>query len=277
MGGRQSDDELRSPYVRVRIREASDDSLVHFVHEIETFAAMVPAESLAAFAAFAARVPGRLEFGLQSSIGRAGRPADAGVNLPLLFILLACLAACVMIVVRGSRAEPPKWWTRRTLAFSDEAAATAPPSPARIGGWLLLPAFGLLVSPFRIAYEARSLPSLLDQSVWNATVEAAGPERAAMQFLLLFELCGNMLLIALYVWAILELFRRRRIFPLAYIVAMGSWVVLVMLDLVLVPTTGPLATQDLGGAHNLGGSLAAFAIWSAYMLESKRVRRTFVR
>jgi len=326
VGLRTSDDVQGSAFLRVRVRETGEGRAAHLVHEIEALAPMVPAESLAAFAAFVEPIAGQLEFVLQSSVGRAGRPANAGANLPLLMFLAASLAAGVMLVLRGSRSEPPGWWSWRAAAFAadpavaaapvaeaepaDETAAAdagagiadepdaaevaaaaedgpreeprdepaaAPPAPPRIGGWLVLPAIGLVVTPFRVAYEARVLLPFLDQSVWNATVEAAGPGRFFVQASLLLSMCGNVLLIALAVWAILELFRRRRIFPLAYIVTMGAGVALVLLDLMLATMADPASSPDPGELGAIGRGLTAFAFWSAYMLRSKRVRRTFVR
>ena len=267
---------------------------------------LVPVDSLAAYERSLDSADDLFEFTAQSSIGRAGRPPGWGLNLPILLILLASLAAGTVLVVRGSRMEAPAWWTNRVAAFEASSAegalapadsgtassevtapgqaAESPPSPPApaaplpIGGWLILPGIGLVLSPPNILSKSDSLLRILDRAVWVEALESAGAWRGMMEFTLLFELCGNTLLVAVAVWANVEFFRRRRVFPLVYILFMVLGIVLQFSDSLLAtmvgPASSPVTPQEVG---RLSVSIAGFVIWTTYLLRSGRARRTFVR
>ena len=150
--------------------------------------------------------------------------------------------------------------------------------PAPIGGWLILAAIGLVLSPFMLVYEALGvvLP-LLSGGSWEVlTTPGSDTYNPGLAALLVAQFVTNGLLTAYTVVTCVAFFQRRSYAPKLMI---GFWVaqlVLVFLfDTVLlqlvakdVPVTGPVT---------LGTTLIKAIAWCLYFQRSTRVKRTFLR
>lgn len=163
-----------------------------------------------------------------------------------------------------------------TLADSEPAAQ---PSPIGIGGWLLLPALAMIVSPIRIAYDFyQTFAPVFRPSVWilllRPGTEFHNPPLAA---LLAWEIIANIAFFAFTVWLAVLFFKKRKTVPKLYIYWLLLNCVLQVADMVFSSFIPAAAAQSHANAFaELAKAAIGAAIWMPYFLQSKRVRNTFV-
>lgn len=140
----------------------------------------------------------------------------------------------------------------------------------RIGGWLRLLAFGLIL--MIIAGLGDLVGALLQFSeVDPKGYEAVGP-------LLLFEVAGAISVILAGGWLCFQFFRKRTSFVKSYIIVLVSLHLFNIADAVWLGTLVLLMPNDKMYLYGkIGFGIAATAIWVWYLLKSKRVKLTFVR
>lgn len=152
--------------------------------------------------------------------------------------------------------------------------------PAGIGGWLLLPAFGLIVSPIWqcIGLVRDTIPSL------NPTLlrSLSDPTSAGYSVLwvpgILFEAVSNTLIFLLTLWlAYLFFFRKSALVPRLFVIWLASHLIIQVADWLLKKSL-PLAPEQVGGGitSELGRSITHAAIWIPYFVWSVRVKNTFI-
>jgi transglutaminase-like putative cysteine protease len=147
-----------------------------------------------------------------------------------------------------------------------------------IGGWLLLPAFGLLVAPFRLLMDlSRLLPSYATDSWTQLTTVGGDAYHAMWAPVLLFELANTMGYLVFMSLLLVMFFQKRRVVPLFYPVLLGSNVLIQGIDIALVQSIPSAASAVTGKdwGELLRGALF-FAIWASYFRMSQRVKATFV-
>ncbi|HEX9127079.1 MAG TPA: DUF2569 domain-containing protein [Methylomirabilota bacterium] len=158
-------------------------------------------------------------------------------------------------------------------------ASTSQAAPIGIGGWLLLVAVGVCLTPVRMAVEIIRGLRPLEPTTWHA-VTTPGTRAYHPLFgpLIVGELVVNA---ALLIWAgvlVYLFFTRQRSFPVAMITYMIARVVAQAADTgaaLMIPvaaaTMGPAAYGDLA----MG--VLTTVIWVPYLIRSRRVELTFVR
>ena len=152
-------------------------------------------------------------------------------------------------------------------------------APSGIGGWLLLVAVGVCLTPIRIAAEIVRGLRPLEPATWHA-VTTPGTRAYHPLFgpLIVGELVVN---VALLIWAVVLVylfFTRRRAFPMAMIAFMIARVVAQVAD-AGVALMIPAAAARMGAATYGGiasGVLVAL-VWVPYLIKSRRVELTFIR
>jgi Protein of unknown function (DUF2569) len=160
------------------------------------------------------------------------------------------------------------------------AAETKPSAgPSGVSGWLILIAFGLIVTPIRLGmFIFSAYVPLFNSGAWSI-LTSPGSERYhwAWKPLLLLEIFGN---VAFVVWPIVLLFllfTHSRRFPrqmIAYLIANLLFIGLDLLAVASLPNTGDAAA---GLIPDLVRSIVVCAIWVPYFLASVRVRNTFTK
>jgi hypothetical protein len=150
----------------------------------------------------------------------------------------------------------------------------------RIGGWLILPAIGLVISPIGLAIGvATYLWPAFESEFWSRLTTPGSPHyHPLIAPLFVFELAGNILF---FIWVLalaLLFFQRWAATPTVFIAYLVARLVFVVADAVFAYQI-PLMAQQAQGA--LVGGLAvwivACVIWVPYFLLSKRVKGTFLR
>lgn len=148
--------------------------------------------------------------------------------------------------------------------------------PKGLGGWLILPMIGLVLSPLRMGYQfITDLLPVFDPAVWNKLTDAALPGyRPMLVPLIVFESVANVAMFAFTLAVMWFFFNKSRRTPRLFII----WLVLLALTQVI---DSALASRvglpvDNASLRDIIRSVAAAAIWIPYFLVSKRVKNTFV-
>jgi hypothetical protein len=164
---------------------------------------------------------------------------------------------------------------RRHVPRTRPAEANA---PTGIAGWLLLPALHTCITPAALGMALYAYWPYLDAGTWNAI--GSGASELAVQLLKIgyFALiAGTAALLIVGCFTILLLFRRRRVYPFAWILMMWSVLAWLVLELVIVIA---LPGENVNGVAeawtDVGRGLISSLIWTAYMVKSRRVAATFV-
>ena len=192
--------------------------------------------------------------------------ASAGVGTPHWLPLLTGLLTLVGLAVLWRRLYH---WDPEPFAGPANASALE-----GLGGWLLLPPIGLIVTLYRVAKSVIESAAVMDVESWVGLTKT----HALWAPTLLLEL---MLQLAIGAGALLLLWlmmKRRSNMPRIYI---GWWVLVFVLtlgDAIAFQVIPALREQWSGkdAAESVrAGVFGAF--WIAYFLRSDRVRRTFVQ
>jgi hypothetical protein len=149
-------------------------------------------------------------------------------------------------------------------------------SPQPIGGWLILIAIGLMITPPRALYFMIS-NNLFDQSVWNALMDPSNEMYHTLwPAAIIYELLSNLFISGMAVFCLVLLFTKRDIFPRVMIVYLASNVLLLLGDYLVTSGIPAVDQNDNESAREFFRSVVASAIWIPYMLKSARVKETFV-
>jgi hypothetical protein len=149
----------------------------------------------------------------------------------------------------------------------------------KIGGWLILVAIGLVLTPLRslVIVGRIYLPMFMTER-WAALTTPGGPAYHPLWApILIFEFVGNIAVMLFGVVAAVCLFQKRRIFPKLMIAFLLSNLLFVGADYVVADWIPAVARQnDRESLRELGRTLFACLIWIPYFLVSKRVTGTFL-
>ena len=160
------------------------------------------------------------------------------------------------------------------------AAETKPfAGPSGVGGWLILIAIGLIITPIRLSmFIYSAYVPLFNSGAWSI-LTTPGTERYhwAWKPLLLLEIFGNAAFVVWPIVLLFLLFTRSRRFPrmmIAYFIANLVFIALDLLAVASLPNTGDAAA---GLIPDLVRSILICAIWVPYFLVSVRVKNTFTQ
>lgn len=143
-----------------------------------------------------------------------------------------------------------------------------------LGGWLLLPLLGLIVTPIQLLAGLFSA-GYFDVSIWSFT--PAFTDTFAFRGLLAFELIANLLLISFSTLCLLLMIKRRTTFPKLFIGYLFLNVLVLSLDLAFFHLLGLNESIEYGGSvAEIPRAFVALAVWAPYMLRSRRVKGTFI-
>jgi transglutaminase-like putative cysteine protease len=169
-------------------------------------------------------------------------------------------------------------WLRQRVVPEAQRAVPAD-APSGIRGWLILPALHTCALPIALLISLAGLQPYFGMNAWNGI--GAGQGDLAIQllklgyFVLVVAGCG---LLVAGGQTIYLLFTRQRVYPFAYILLTWSLVGWAVIELVITLSG---SKQDSGESASAVGSaigdVVSAALWTAYMLNSKRVVATFTR
>nr|WP_294942408.1 DUF3857 domain-containing protein [uncultured Mucilaginibacter sp.] len=160
-----------------------------------------------------------------------------------------------------------KLYRTETSGLLFEPGATFTP----IGGWLVVVAIGIAVTPLLVCYTLIS-GNYFDLNTWNKHI--VGTNDAAFKALFTFEAAGNVFLLCYAVFCFALLINKRDILP-KFIIGLYAYVALITLADVVLATGINGGVSDSAVADMVRKIFFA-AIWIAYFKRSVRVEQTFI-
>jgi hypothetical protein len=142
-----------------------------------------------------------------------------------------------------------------------------------IGGWLIIVGGGLYLTPFVIGYFIYD-SGYFNEITWQLFMDSYGEQPFLTGGLIFFELMFNLAVIFSAVFLIVLMHQKRATFPKLYIYFRVAILVGLILDTVLCVQ---LLGVEVAEFKDLFRAIIGAAIWIPYMLNSERVRETFVR
>lgn len=138
--------------------------------------------------------------------------------------------------------------------------------PSGIGGWLILPAIALVITPLVNIVGVVQAANLLGDAVIVP----------GLQTVLLIEIAGIVALTLGFVFVATRFFRRRVGTPRLFISLLVANLLFILADAAIVGATLSLPVFDTQTGTGIVRAVIYAAIWVPYMLRSVRVRNTFV-
>jgi len=150
----------------------------------------------------------------------------------------------------------------------------------KIGGWLILVAIGVVVTPFIYLYilYTNFLPIFTDNNTW-AVLTTPGTQAYHPMWapLIIFEILGNVGLFVFSIAVAIAFFQKRRFLPKLYITLLLSVLAFLIIDHLLSQSIPYIASMDnTDSIRGIIRGAATSAVWIAYFLKSERVKGTFV-
>lgn len=148
--------------------------------------------------------------------------------------------------------------------------------PEGIGGWLILPTIGLFLTP---------LQGLIQLGQYAGLSENFQFLTGAQKTLVGIEIIGNLAIaVVMPVYLLFLLFNKKATFPRTYVIWAVANLIFIIADLIaakiLFGDVFEAAGMELMDSETTQAILRAIvlvAIWVPYMLNSRRVRNTFVQ
>ncbi|MFD1003341.1 DUF3857 domain-containing protein [Ohtaekwangia kribbensis] len=165
------------------------------------------------------------------------------------------------------------WFALRLYNYYDPEPELTRINGQPIGGWLVLIAIGLIITPFRIIYELFFATSFYDEITW---VSGWRQENYTLVGLTIFELVYNITIVVFAVLLIVLFFERRSSLPKLIIIYFWLNVAISVIDTLIGWKYFSDITQRNEMFKTVFRNLIAAAIWIPYFNTSTRVRETFV-
>jgi ACR3 family arsenite efflux pump ArsB len=156
------------------------------------------------------------------------------------------------------------------------AGAEARQGPVGLGGWLILPMLGLLITPLAGMVLIATYPDMSD--VWQYLT-------LGQSAFVIAEIAMNAVVLLVAPIALLAfMFKRWEIFPGWYMIWAAAVPIMHFADALMsyavfpeAYTDGTTAVFDKETTRGILRSIFSAAIWIPYMMRSERVANTFVR
>jgi len=148
-----------------------------------------------------------------------------------------------------------------------------------LGGWLIVIGAGLVLLPVRITlFLLEDVAPAFTHEVWTALTMPGSPAYHPLNApVLIFELVGNMVLLACSVLVVVAFFVKHRWFPFLAVVFLLGALLFYVVD--YAATERLLAAQGMpsgGPIWDLVGAAVLCAMLVPYFLRSQRVKKTFL-
>ena len=148
-----------------------------------------------------------------------------------------------------------------------------------LGGWLILVGIGVVIGPFRLAYEfGPTYFSIFTNGTWEALTTAESEHYNSLWApFLIGEVLYNSCMVIVLLFLIYLFFSKHYLFPKFYIGIVIVSLIFIPLDAwigsILLPNE---PVFDPNTKKEFLRTLVGGVIWVPYMLVSKRVKLTFV-
>ena len=162
------------------------------------------------------------------------------------------------------------------MSEMQSSASTARDGPEGIGGWLILPVIGLVLTPLRGLYQLSQLTGLKDSLSFLSSGQTT--------FLVIETLFSLAIAVVLPIALLVLLFNKKSAFPRLYIIWAVLCLAFLVIDLIVVQAlfkdvfaAGGVELIDADTMRDILRTVVLVAVWVPYMINSRRVRNTFVQ
>lgn len=232
-------------------------------HEYITYSDHVPVENIPQFVTDYQSIMGLLSYQITYNKDLANNASPAWVNA-----LLLCSVFGLFIFMA---------W-RIYWRFNPESRSDAIEKDLQIGGWLILLAIAIVISPFRIFWDIYNYPELFQLAVWKGFY-AQG--RFGFLTLLVFEMFYNVSALVFSVLVLILFFQRRTSFPLVFTVFLAGSLFFTILDIYVasffLEESAVTPSDYADSLRTIFSQLIAAAIWIPYVRISDRAKSTFTQ
>ncbi len=195
----------------------------------------------------------------------ASATVDAPINWTLLLIALMSAALWTWLARAVYRHDP------QPIGIASAGA------PRGLGGWLILPALGVLATPITLIFTLIKEIDIWSVATWASLTTTTGDQYDPMWApVLLFTLVMNIGLVVFSILLLVLFVTGRTSTPRVFIAFLASHIVILVLDL-LLSSLLPAVTVEYKDIVEVVRSAVYAVTWSAYFLKSERVKATFVR
>ena len=184
--------------------------------------------------------------------------------------MVAMLAVMVLVIFA---------WVARRLYRYDPKPYPAPgiASVSGFGGWLILPAIGVVLAPLTMLSAINNGLAAFAMPTWISHTHLGGAQyHASWAPLLLFEISAQLGYFVLSVLLAILFFQRRRCAPVLFIALTLYLVIYETVDLAGLHIL-PNRQVVLEDWRELFGACVRAAVWCPYFLLSRRVKATFTQ
>lgn len=153
--------------------------------------------------------------------------------------------------------------------------------PKGLGGWLILPALGLIILPIRLLmiFYNDFLP-IFQEGYWQVlTTPGSGAYHHLWGPYIIFEIIGNAIFLIFGIFLLYLFFSKSFRFPKLIIIFYVANLVFVVADFFMGDMIPAVAAEknDPEVIKEVARSIVGVLIWVPYFLVSKRVKNTFVK
>jgi hypothetical protein len=225
----------------------------------------VPASAVARYETDRAEMDDDLGYILTYDPALEGIPS-AVASLPMITLLLAFAGGIWAAMKFGLRYDP-------------EPRLTDADAPVGIRGWLLLPALGAITAPIVTGVVVAAWLPLIGAEQWNVLPTLVEPAYASTaRGVVLATLSATALLFVMSALSLWLFMTKRTSAPAIYIALL--WISTAVFTLVVLWSVAAgfdTETQAVDVSRDLVRDVIGGAIWTWYMISSRRVKATFVR
>jgi len=256
---------IRNDYYAIHFVPSVRNNVVTMHYTFETYQDHIPASFISTYIKERKRIDGFLGyyFYLDTDDGASGDGPSQGLNW--LVIGLAIFFAAV--------------FTQYALRFSKVSLQPAGTYayPPQIGGWLVIMAIGVFISPLNI-FNGLIKASIFSNNMWLQLDKSTNATHnvSILQLLLVTELASEIGMLIFSLLLVSLFYKKRDTFPKAMIVFLAFNFTFNLIDNLACNYIFEKKSWETDGVKQLVQSFIAAAIWIPYLIRSERVKETFV-
>lgn len=255
--------DINQPYYSFKYDIRHEGDTLTFDYDYSNLAEEIPPAAIQQYIKDRANIIKSISYGLYWNSDTDSGNADVnGLVVAIsIFTLILITLLCVFLYYRKG-------------AYDLEEIKNALP----IGGWLVLPAIGLVLAPIGLLFTLFNTGSF-DQSTWDIAKNLNGSGALLYKATHIFECILNVTAFIFSIFMLIIFFKRMKSFPRYFILYRTIYLVVIFIDVILIAVLNSKTTLDFDVAKNIRTlvfQVIISAIWIAYFIKSSRVKQTFV-
>lgn len=146
-------------------------------------------------------------------------------------------------------------------------------SKSGLGGWLILPQFGLFTTAIVLILGILSL----DVAYFNGEAWDILSDQPGYRAYVIFSIIYNISMLVFTIFSIVQFYRKKAMLPRLMIILYTVAISMSIIDLIMLQQLTFVTDEEMKSLiTNLGRNIIAGGIWMPYFIKSKRVKNTFV-